>query len=75
MKLRHFLDAAYAILFEEYQRYKMSLWDATKQLREYASGYDPTKPVEEVPESASPKTNDQAMNELRGLFANTGIAF
>lgn len=74
MKLRHFLDAAYVLLIEEYQRYKLSLWDATEQLREYAAGFDPEKPVEERA-TANESMNERAMAELRTQFANTGIAF
>lgn len=78
MKLRHFLDAAYAVLHEEYQRYKMNLFDATEQLKEYAAGYKLLDeeghdiPLDEAQEAAE---NARAMAELREVMKNTGMGF
>lgn len=76
MKLRHFLDAGYAILHEEYQRYKLNLFDATEQLKEFAAGYNPVdEQGQPVPVGAEQETraNEQAYAQLREQMKSTGI--
>lgn len=78
MRLRHFLDAAYALLHEEYQRYRMNMFEASEQLREFAAGY---KPVDEsgnavsLSDAKEARENQRALAELADMMKNTGIAF
>lgn len=78
MRLRHFLDAAYAILHEEYQRYKLNLFDATEQLKEFAAGYNPVdaegQPVP-ASEDQEARALARAMAELNSQLKSTGLVF
>lgn len=77
MRLRHFLDAAYAILHEEYQRYKLNLFDASEQLREFAAGYKPATDEQgqavSISEEQEARAIAQAMAELNSQLKGTGL--
>lgn len=72
MRLRQFLNAAYSILHEEYQRWGMNLFDATEALKEYAEGFDPGPAPLAVPASGSSGVvavqNTKAMEELNKML-------
>lgn len=72
MSLRHFLNAAYAVLFDEYQRWGMNLFDAIEALKEFAEGYNP-EPVPALPAGGrAPRAvavqNTRAMDELEKML-------
>lgn len=72
MSLRQFLNAAYTILFEEYQRWGMNLFDAIEALKEFAEGYIPAPLVTASgtpPASAAVAVqNTRSMEELSKML-------
>lgn len=63
MRLRHFLDAAYALLVEEYQRIGVNLMDAIDKTLEYRSGEKPEQ-AKEISEAAHNAASLQKLNSL-----------
>lgn len=72
MSLRHFLNAGYAVLFDEYQRWGMNLFDAFEALKEWAEGYQPELEPTTAPaggnERAVAVQNTRAMAELSKMM-------
>lgn len=79
MKLGHFLDAAYALLVQEYQRLGTDLTTALKQLSEWQAGGPKEEVTEEVVQRERPSSevitaqqNAQALAELQSMMAGVG---
>lgn len=77
MKLGHFLDAAYALLVEEYQRLGTDLATTIKQLAQWQAGGP--KDEEEIvvqqntaSDVATARQNAQALAELQTMMAGVG---
>ena len=64
MTLKHFLDAAYALLVEEYQRLGTDLLSAVEKVGLLGSGQ-----AEEKPAPAVAAQNEQSMAALQGMLA------
>lgn len=77
MNLRAFLDAAYAVLVEEYQRgLHLSLFDAVDQLNDWRSGgpldLGPKLPDGTVvTETSEASQNEAALQQLRLMLGGT----
>jgi hypothetical protein len=65
MKLRHFLDAAYALLVEEYLRVGVNIMEAVEKTSEYRATSKPQEAVE-VNEAAR---NQAALLKLQQMMA------
>ena len=75
MKLKHFLDAAYAMLADEYQRLGMNLFEATEKLVEWSAGYKPSEglPVAvAIEEDQAARQNERSLAELQARMAGLG---
>ena len=77
MKLGHFLDAAYAVLVEEYQRLGTDLVTTLRQLSEWQAG-GPQEDLGEEPQQGNvsdieiARQNAQALSELSNMMAGVG---
>lgn len=82
MTLSQFLDAAYALLVDEYRRLGASLTDALERTREYSAGFRPgtaggketerTKPAL-VPEIENHEAqNEMALVQLEAMMSGVG---
>lgn len=65
MKLRNFLDAAYALLVEEYLRIGVNLMEAIDKTLEYRSGKEP----EVALEKSEGAQNEASLARLNALMA------
>jgi hypothetical protein len=69
MSLRRFLNVAFAILVEEYQRMGVDLISALEKVAEWSEGAV-AKPVSAAsPPAQSPSQNQQSMAMLEGMLA------
>ena len=66
MNLRRFLNVAYVILIEEYQRLGVDLMTALEKLSEW--GEDPN-PDKQVPVAVTAAQNDQAAAQLQAMMS------
>jgi hypothetical protein len=78
LSLRRFLDVAYAILVEEYQRLGIDLLTAIEKLGDFAAGtretdgQSPTQEAVEPSERDVVRQNQLAMAELTKLMGGVG---
>lgn len=68
MTLRQFLDAAYALLVEEYQRLGIGLMDAIDKTVQWRAGGDQEPPPPPSSEEVALQ-NDAALAQLQTLMA------
>jgi hypothetical protein len=69
MSLRRFLNVAFNILVEEYQRMGVDLISALEKVAEWGE-----VAVTEVAHRASPVQNEQSMATLQGMLSNVSNA-
>ena len=62
MKLGHFLDAAYVLIFQEFQRLGMSLEDTIEQTKSWQAGF--TAGGSEEPDTARSQRGVISQNDL-----------
>lgn len=70
MSLRRFLNVAYAILVEEYQRMGIDLISALEKVADLGSEKTPAEQARPTPRAVA-ASNEQSMAMLKGLMART----
>jgi hypothetical protein len=70
MTLRHFLDSAYTLLVEEYQRLGIPLLTALDHAAKWSAG-GKREEAGDPAEAAIARQNEQSLKELEKLMAST----
>jgi hypothetical protein len=71
MTLRRFLDAAFALMVEEYQRLGSPLIETLEQLGEYRARSSEAPSVEKVEQDIA-RRNEESLRQLQQLMGGVG---